>query len=214
MLGPMGARIIDLLKVMTPNEIDRYVEKKEESTELKMAAGAEEFDVTKSPVDHSRAKSNKDESHTADTESDEDNVKHEAKIIPLRGKDHDHNLIEENTEEDDQSNDDVNEEAQYEASKNEKELEKAGIYSANKIQAIKKEKLKRYKAKQESTSNFILNQREKLKQTKLRLIEQDAIKNYNLNSNVDTLNDEIDLDNPDEEACVGNKGILVNKKHF
>lgn len=212
MLGPMGARIIDLLKIMTPNEIDKYVEKPNEQSELKLAAGAEEFDVTKSPPKALGANQNKNDNENEDSTSEED-VKHEAKIIPLH-KDSPHSFDEENNQESDEEERSAEEEAEYAASKAEKELEKAGIYSASKISAIKKEKLKRYKAKQESTSNFILNQREKLKKTKLRLIEQDAIKNYSLNSNIEKLNDEIDLENPDEEVVFGNKGILVNKKHY
>lgn len=209
MLGPMGARIIDLLKIMTPNEIDKYVEKKEETSELKLAAGAEEFDVTKSPP-----KVFKNQDHSEDqNHNNEEDLQHEAKIIPL------HKGVEsevESTQEDtiEASDHEEEEDSHYAGSKSEQELEKAGIFSANKIKALQKEKLKRYKAKQESTSNFILNQREKLKRTKLRLIEQDAIKNYSQNASVEKINNEIDIDNPDEEKVYGNKGILVNKKHY
>lgn len=208
MLGPMGAKIIDLLRIMTPNEIDRYVEKKEEvsNANIQLAAGAEDFNVSNTPVNHNLSKQEKKEE-----EKDQDDIQHEAKIIPIN-KD----VQEQNSKSTEEEHEPIDPEQalEYEATFKEKELEAAGIFSAQKIEALKKEKLKRVKAKQESTSNFIIKEREKLKQTKLRLIEQDAIKNYNLNANVESLNDEIDIDNPDEEIIVGNKGILVNKKHY
>jgi len=213
MLGPMGARIMDLLKIMTPNEIDRYIDKTaEESTEqVKIASGGESFDALSSnsnPNPHS--KSNKNDADT--TESSE----HEAKIIPIRAE------VIENIESDKKSlkqspqlsNDDSEEEGSYHATKNESELEAAGIFSAGKIDALKREKLKKQKANQESTTNFILGQREKLKKTKLKLVEMEAIRNYNQNSNIESINNEIDLENPEEEVVIGSKGILVNKKHY
>lgn len=207
MLGPMGAKIIDLLKIMTPNEIDKYVEKKEEvsSANIQLAAGAEEFDVKNSPKNIPINK----KSHQNEEESD-DEVQHEAKIIPI----HKDVEVPENEEHEEPEEENLEEDLEYSVSNKDKELEAAGIFSAQKINALKKEKLKRLKAKQESTSNFILKEREKLKKTKLRLIEQDAIKNYNQNASVEKLNDEIDINNPEEEVIVGNKGILVNKKHY
>jgi hypothetical protein len=218
MLGPMGTRIIDMLKIITPGEIDKYMDKPnsgEISHNIKKAAGAEDFDVTKAPqqVPQPSHKNKKEEDQSEELE-------HQAKIIPINKESSEHldakseeeraKKLQQEQQEKQESSDEVD----YVGTKGESELESAGIYSASKIEALKRKKLKELKAKQESTTSFILNQRDKLKKTKLKLIEMDAIKNYNNNSNVESLNDEIDIDNPEEEASIGTKGILVNKKHF
>src|SRR5690554_3690013 len=58
MLGPMGAQIISLLKLVTPAEIDRYVRKSKSRPVKALAAGAEDFDLANSepsPYKQSRA---------------------------------------------------------------------------------------------------------------------------------------------------------------
>lgn len=217
MLGPMGARIIDVLKIMTPNEIDRYTEKpqKEVTVDIKKAAGGEEFDVIHSPPQSGRIlkKEQNQQEEQAPNEPE-----HQAKIIPLNKESSEHLEAKENVKKEEQnlkSEIDIEDDEEFhQNNKAQNELEQAGIMSAAKIEALKRKKLNELKKKQESTTNFIIKQREKLKKTKDRLIEMEAIKNYNNNSNVDISNDEIDIDNPEEEQSIGSKGILVNKKHY
>lgn len=217
MLGPMGARIIDVLKIMTPSEIDRYMEKpqKEVAADIKKTAGGEDFDVTHSPPQSGR-KLKKDQNQQDDQTNQE--PEHQAKIIPLNKESSEHLEAKENKEREEQNlQSEIEIEDEIEFHQNDKaqnELEKAGIMSAAKIEALKRKRLKELKKKQDSTTNFIIKEREKLKKTKGRLIEMEAIKNYNNNSNIDKLNDEIDIDNPEEEQSIGSKGILVNKKHY
>lgn len=216
MLGPMGARIIDILKIMTPNEIDSYIEKpqKEVTADIKKAAGGEDFDVTHSPAQSGR-KLKKDENQQQDDQANQE-PEHQAKIIPLNKESSEHLAAKENEENEDQSlESEIEDEKEFHHNdKAQNELEQAGIMSAAKIEALKRKRLNELKKKQDSTTNFIIKQREKLKKTKVRLIEMEAIKNYNINSNIDKLNDEIDIDNPEEEVSIGSKGILVNKKHY
>jgi hypothetical protein len=216
MLGPMGARIIDLLKIMTPSEIDRYMDKpqKEVAADVKKASGGEDFDVMHSHPNSGRKLKRDNNSHD-ESHSDNGQAEHQAKIIPLNQESSKKLEEIQAKQENLKESREVDEpETEYRESKGEHDLESAGILSAAKIDAIKRKKLKELKAKQDSTTNFIIKQRDKLKQTKLKLIEMEAIKNYNNSSNIEKLNDEIDLENPDEEVCVGAKGILVNKKHY
>ncbi|MCO4755310.1 MAG: hypothetical protein KC478_12565, partial [Bacteriovoracaceae bacterium] len=85
MLGPMGAFIMSILRVMTPAEIDRYAKTSSDGGVRAIAAGGEEFDLMDSDsfVDEDQAKA----------EHKKAAPQGEAKIIPIRpnveSEDHD-----------------------------------------------------------------------------------------------------------------------------
>ncbi len=91
-------------------------------------------------------------------------------------------------------------------------LSSAGIFSAEKLQKAKEEQAKLENQNKKSTAVFILDEREKIKKSKSKLSELDAIRAYQLSLNVDFHED------PEEEEeelfFSDSKGILINKKQF
>lgn len=214
MLGPIGSRVIDLLKVMTPSEIDRYITKKEAKvSSMPMAAGAEEFSLNSEIHSHLSSKNSTDQDEEA-SNSDDQQLEHGAKIIPL-----DKNLSSMPEQIDDEPYFINREDDEFDLliKKNVEstnELEKMGILSARKIQEINKIKKDREKRSEQSSTSFLLSQREKLKNLRSKMVESDAIKNYVKSINFESTTSEIDIDNLEEETSVGNKGILINKKQY
>lgn len=204
MLGPMGSSIISILRVLTPGEIDRYTEDEsliEESSSniTAIASGGESFEFQK--FDSKGEKSNEKESKNSQEDV------HEAKIIPINSS----------VDLDDLAGSVEHEIKEKKKEKNKKvstnSLEAIGIESSQTIQQKERDKIEKENSEKESTSVFILNQREKLKNSQSRLVEQAAILEYKKSATQEVSSSTKSEKRKDTSIC-GTTGILINKKHY
>ncbi|MEX0797996.1 MAG: hypothetical protein WD025_01040 [Bacteriovoracaceae bacterium] len=206
MLGPMGAFVMSVLRVMTPAEIDRHTKDSDRKRVQAAAAGAEGMDL-------SDAGSYPYDGQTKDSKSSFRQMT-DAEIIPIQ------QFQEKNKSKKDRDEGERESHAtshlshdQTQKSKN-SELERVGIYSSQKMNAIKEAENEKIKAGEESTTVFLLKQREKLKKTKSKMMSGSAIKTYAQAANAEMIEPEYDIDDPDQELAQGSRGILVNKKRY
>ncbi len=196
MLGPMGAVVMSVLKVMTPAEIERYSQGREAETEevSKIAAGVESLGSgsMESSFNHQKQDQNKKDWKPP---NDPEKEFGEAKIIPIRPPPEESAPVE---------------------SEPESELEEMGIISGEKQHAIKEAASAREKSEQDSATIFLIKERQRLKKVKHRLNTNEAFKTYEVSSSIEFFKPEpeVDLDNPDKEDAIGSRGILINKKHY
>lgn len=214
MLGPIGSNLMQLLRVLTPSEIDRYSEDVVNNTKVELlaiAAGAEDMSTTQHEHDPRSADAYKKPPVAGIDEEEE----LKAKIIPINDK-----VKKELSDQEEQSQKDKADEFQpielgrFAESSG---LESIGILSKSQVSAIETEKRKRENDKKESTTVFILNQREKLKGSQNKLAEQAAILQYRKNASQEFIKHEIsedELDDDFEPSTSDSCGILVNKKHY
>lgn len=218
MLGPIGSNIMSIFRLLSPDEIDKYIVSKEvRKVEGTMVAGGEEFTSDEHQADYSPQKSthNKEEKFPAD---------HQAEIIPIgkHRKEEENNGDQQDSSGQDESN--SNEQA-YEKAKNitanikaavskSSGLESIGVLSASSLREIEAERLKEEQKKQDSTTAFLIKERLKMRESKKRLIEQHALKQYQVNAAQEFYNTDEDLLDEEESNDGSAKGILINKKQF
>lgn len=205
MSNPSQQWIIESFQVMTPEKVGELTNSVVQRKALPMAAGAEGqefFEELAVP----------DEQYSVEEDQD-------AKIIPLRarGPSTQTKIKEENIIEDMQEDIDLEEKILKELNQEDLDmlqrgsrLESLGIINSDKQRLLDDINKKKKKAKEESPTVFVLNEREKLKDSSVKLATQDAIKSYKKSSTQDS------KQKYDEEgkSIVGSSGILVNKKHF
>lgn len=215
MLGPMGAHIISALRVMTPAEIDRYTAKDTKKIQTQaLAAGGEEFDYSHStPFGQSEQKRSREEQERKENP----NRLGEAEIIPIdvaKAKQRDGEEELPARPKRNPKNSEEPEDAFMPSPGEDSELEKAGIVSSAKMNARQKALEDYRQAKEDSSTVFLLKERERLKKTNIKMAGNTALKTYFQTANADMSKAEPDLDDPDKEVAQGSKGILINKKHF
>lgn len=217
MLGPIGSDIMSIFRLLSPTEIDKYIEaKKVQKISGSMAASGESLSFD----EHAP--------HTGQDQLEKHNSegKPVGKVIPINK---DIKLPEEVVNENEselkpQQFD--NELVQHKLVPKEKsiplssapktDLEKAGVLSASTIRLQELNRLEEELKGRDSTTAFLIKEREKMRKSKMRLVEQHAYKTYKVNANqemIDSSNRDVDEDD-DEESSNSTKGILINKKHF
>jgi hypothetical protein len=192
MLGPKGSTIISILKVLTPSEIDRYTEEQGfEESDIKVASGAEGFELSSfSHLQTDEQTSAKSAEQSEEVEAQLDEFENEAKIIPI--------------------NSSIQlEESHLKASG----LEALGIESRHSVQERKSRDEEYENSKKESTTVFILNQREQLKESQNKLVSQAAILEYKKSATQEVYN-KGDHGSDENRVSTGSSGILINKKHY
>lgn len=219
MLGPIGSNLMSILRVLTPSEIDRYSDDVLNSAEPEVhavAAGAENLSM--SYKEHDTAPREAYKQFLGAAEEDEQ----KAKIIPINEEaKKELSLLDDSPDQSDQDDGENhahnNFKTQQENSSGSSGLESIGVLSKSQLQAIEEQKQKQENDKKESTTVFILNQREKLKKSQTKLTEQAAILQYKKSASHEIIRHEIGEDDLDEEAeasSMGSCGILINKKHY
>lgn len=223
MLGPIGSNLINILKVLTPAEIERYSEEgvvgeSRQVTGKALAAGAELLDQD-GHYNGTQFKTPKKEDQ-------------KAKILPFR-KDFLDEPEEDpyaglgNSQSESNNNEEFKEakreappvEASIPASmagESAGELEAVGILSHQKIKQIELENKKKIEANQDSASVFLLKQRRKLQASKSKLVEQTAIANYQ-KSLQEIRKPQVEVDELEEEDDLSSSpssGVLLNKKLY
>lgn len=219
MLGPIGSNLMSILRVLTPSEIDMYSEE-EETIVQPMAVGAEQFSYEDSKTTLEEQYRHKLSEQSEEGAEQEDADPKKAKIIPINKK------VEQQISEDGEFFEPktpeklgIPNESRNLASPADNSLNAIGILSKDQIAQIEEDKRKKENSKKDSTSVFILNQRENLKQSRMKMVEQKAIAQYKKNASAEiflnkdvSVEDEIDEDSEMRES--GSKGILVNKRHY
>lgn len=214
MLGPIGADLMSILKVLTPSEIDLYSETEEEVVAQSMAVGAENINYDEHAPSAGRDYKNKGQ-HESDNAEDDELEK--AKIIPINKK-VEQELSENGEFFEEKQELKISKEKKILINSEKNSLNAIGILSKNQQKEIEDERRKKENSKKDSTSVFILNQRNKLKQSQMKLIEQKAIRQYQQNASAEILAvreiSENEIEEDQEIRDSSSKGILVNKRHY
>ena len=213
MLGPIGANLMSILKVLTPSEIDLYSEMEEEIVAQPIAVGAENIQYD----EHSSSLAEEYKRKLAqeqDEETIEDDEPEKAKIIPINKKVEQE--LSENGEFFEQKQKlEISEDRKSFQTPDKNSLNAIGILSKHQQREIEEEKQRQENSKKDSTSVFILDQREKLKKSRMRLVEQKAISQYKKNASAEIMIQKEDSEDEVEETRdSSSKGILVNKRHY
>lgn len=201
MLKTNANTIEKIIKVLTLEEINRYCEKLDAEAEVsrpqKLVVGGEAFSGSDKPSSSPKPKVDEEK----------------AKILPFGKQKTD---LEQNPQKFDEEVEEATEDTKGIP---ETELEQAGIISAEKIRDLERKKKKQKEAKMESASVFLIRERQKMRTSQAKLVEQAAIKNYISNSQVSKsvkfTQDDIDDINEDEDTgsySAQSSGILLNKK--
>ena len=188
MLGPLGSTLMSIMRVLTPSEIERYaheVVSAEEAKVMSIAAGAEGYEML------------------SDSHLEHGSGGHKAKIIPIN------EAAEKELKELEEPD---LEKPKKQAKKSDNSLGSLGILSAGELNEQEAKKKKLNDSKKESTSIFILNQRERLKKSQNKLAGQAAILEYKKSASQEMI--QSDNTHDDEEKVSGSSGILINKKHY
>lgn len=215
MLGPIGSDIMAIFRLLSPDEIDKYIVREEPikvEQSMRMAANGESMQYSEEPP----SPKNK----TSKQQPDEE---HQAEVIPIRKVKTDHESIDgpilekelttDHGQELKKKTSKVSQVPNNDNSPPTSGLEAMGILSASSIKKIEAERLKEENSKKDSATVFLLKEREKMRESKKRMIEQEAIKSYQ-NSASQEFYEESDDELPDEENQQGLKGILLNKRHY
>jgi hypothetical protein len=212
MLGPIGSNLMLILRVLTPSEIERYSDEQASGENpVALAAGAENLSTSQHQSGSTLTNGNKKQQNTLTEEDDE----LKAKIIPINEKVKKELKEKEQQQEQTEKNNFTSppEPLSGESSG----LESIGVLSRSQMAEIEAKKLKQENDKKESTTVFILNQREKLKSSQNKLAEQAAILQYRKNASQEFIKHEVsdeDFDEDNDSNASGSCGILVNKKHY
>ena len=214
MLGPIGSELMSILRILTPDELNRYLDSKEEGkVEAKVAVGGENLSF-----DHNQSSLGKQ----SNSNSKKFNKDNQAEIIPIdryKSKPPEENVVnnEERFENDlkQESHDSQEKPSQsHHRGPASSELESIGVLSASKIKQLESQKLAEELKGRDSTTAFLLKEREKMQVSKKKLMERQAFKLYQSTANQELFEDDEDFGELDEDLSVGLKGILINKKHF
>ncbi len=218
MLEPFGSEIIRLFRLLTPHEIDRYIETDVEpqvqKIEGSVVAGGEFNEFAK------------DEPPYGSPGTAKPFPKEQAKIIPLAEYQkaegspvsRQHARGEQSQEDDHRGSGYTgNHEESYLPPEDEsaaaEDLQSIGILSASAIKKIENERLKNENKKKDSATIFLLKQRERMRDSKKRLTEQVAMKSYKTSASQE-FHHATDEEILDEDYSNDLRGILVNKKQY
>jgi hypothetical protein len=214
MLGPIGSELMSIFRLLSPDEINKYiVDKTVRKVAGTMAASGESMEF------------NTEDSNLGEFQKEKFNKEQKAKIIPIsdyqkdeepKKKANKHSFTEEKlaTVEQFPINKKLETTRQRQPSVGNSELESIGVLSGNTIKEIEAQRLAEENSKKDSTTVFLLKQRQVMRESKKKMIEQQAHRQYKTNAaqefyvqtEEDVLSDEVQSD--------VSKGILVNKKHY
>ena len=211
MPGPLGSKIMSILRVLTPDEIDRYIEEVNTKSELalKVAVGAEDFEAMPLGIDDKALIKKAAEKASLKTTNDERDQISKAKIIPINKSVEDH-LNKKRLE----SNKKKVGKKKATQKKPKGGLESVGILSAEKLKEESKKRQDDEESEKESTSIFILNQKEILKSSQDKLAAQDGILLYRRSAAQETGSANSENTEDKNLQAFGSCGILINKKHY
>lgn len=216
MFGPIGSELMSIFRLLSPEEIDKYIVDNSRVGKMQgtLAAGGEgmNFDSKDSNLaEHQKEKFNKEQ---------------KAKIIPIADYQDETpskkgNTLQVSVAQTKENLDPIpiNKKMQQattsqSSSASKTDLESIGVLSANTIKDIESKRIADENANKDSATVFLLKQRQKMRESKKKLIYQQAHKQYKTNA-AQEFYAESDEDLFSEESqSDSSKGILVNKKHY
>lgn len=209
MSGQANSNLLSFLKILTPDEIERFLNRKKRGrVQMKIAVGSGTL------------------SAGFIEEDDESDIDASPKIVPLEGgnekaaKDGKEakkpnlkviKIDEENNQKIEEADDDISVEATG-------ELSSLGIMNQYDMRRLQNKKMQAEKGKEISASMFILRERTKLKDSKEKLSGQMGIGNYQKTASQDFKVaplqelEEGEEHDEDDDGSVSSTGILVNTK--
>jgi hypothetical protein len=218
MLGPIGANVMRILRVLTPHDLTRLTELASHKKEKKVAASQN----TELKLDNKALEGQQQ----SGKEQPKENEGKNPKVIPLF-KDAEQSQEEEVVYKrvagesfvEGQNLEKIEEEvkakvlAKQSKNKNAKEsrLESLGVLSKEALQEIEEEKEKKIKEKKPTSTVFLLTQRDKLRHSNHKIFGQTAVKSYKVSASLD-----VKVEEKLEEEGKANftSGILLDKKQF
>lgn len=210
MLGPIGCDIMAIFRLLSPTEIDRYIEvHKESKVSMPMAANGQalSFDQDEPHLENKGPKKKFNPKNKAKIVNI-NKYKKEREAEPTREESSSNRIRAQNLAPPD------NEESSPPRGNN--ALESIGVLSASTIKNIENERMKKEKQKEDSATVFLLKERQKLRDSKKKLIKQEAFKTYQTSS-TQVYNSSSSTDEEGESEAsdtTESRGILVNKRHY
>ena len=221
MLGPIGSELMSIFRLLSPDEMDRYiVENKVKKIEGVMAASGDQLSYdsqTHSSVNYSGSD---DQENNEKSDSEEIDVENQAKIIPLHafkdpppgeGDDRVEKRVENFSKVSPGENSKIQNPTQTTTPKG--TLGSIGILSAAQIRQQEQARLAKEKEKEDSITVFLLKERDKMRRSKQKIVEQSAIQIYKSSAAVE-LNLDESVDEEEGSSAVDMRGILINKRQF
>lgn len=213
MLGPIGSDVMLIFRLLSPDEIDKYIvndTSREVGETMAMASGGEslQYDDESPHLENSSKPSKFPKDH-------------QAKIIPLdefkeKSKKKTSEVASAYAVQEGAFAESSELENKFQANapiSGSTELESIGVLSSSTIKEIESDREKKENDNKDSATVFLLKEREKMRISKKRLIEQYAIKSYQTNA-AQEFYEETEEDLLDEDGSSDLKGILLNKKHY
>lgn len=201
MLGPIGSEIMRIFRLLSPEEIDKYIVREEEAvvaSPQKLAAGAEY---------------NLEDSSLPSPEKNKEDNKEEDNIVPFPRNQSKTPVEDQPDSEDFRPNSEIKKISVDDSKTNSTALESAGILSASRIKEIEKKRLAEENNKKDSTTVFLIKERIKARKAKQLLTESYAISLYQKNANQE-FGQEVEIDEEGNRVSDPMKGILLNKKQY
>ena len=201
MLGPIGSEIMRIFRLLSPEEIDKYIVREEEAvvaSPQKLAAGAE-YNL-------------EDSSHPLPEKNKED-IKEEDNVVSFPHKKSETRVENQLDAENFKPKSETKIIEIDNPGGGDRTLESAGILSASRIKEIEKKRLAEEHNKKDSTTVFLIKERLKARKAKQLLAESYAISLYQKNANQE-FGQEVEIDEEGNRISDPMKGILLNKKQY
>ncbi len=208
MLEPIGAAVMKMLRVLTPDGVEKLTQlaqlKKEQKASTAMKVNVEDTGQRFVESFEEKKKRKQDQKHEREDE-------YAPKVIPLH-------------QEEDEEEYQVQARAvgsSYEMAQpvdskpvfsHGNKLESIGVLSNDKLVEIEKRRQEKEKAKEPSAAVFILEERNKLNSANKKISGQSAMKNYK--SSVTSFENSPEEEDGEAPKASSSSGILLNKKQF
>ena len=202
MLGPIGSEIMRIFRLLSPDEIDKYIVREDEAvvaSPQKLAAGAE-YNLDNSP-------------HPSPDQKKEALKEKDDNIVPFPHMKSETSVEGQAINDDFKPNSEIKKIEVDDSSRENTALESAGILSASRIKEIEKKRLAEENNKKDSTTVFLIKERLKARKSKQLLTESYAITLYQKNANQE-FGQEVEIDEEGNRVSDPMKGILLNKKQY
>lgn len=209
MLGPIGASVMKMLKVLTPQDILDLTKSADQNKNKVKAKTDVEINSNDSEEKNLVFAQHKKGQH----EQAKENEHRAPKIIPLFvTEEEEEQVVYKKAAGSSYTTEEISKiSSSQNTTKKESELESIGVLSQDKIQELEEQRKIEAKKKEPSATIFLLGQREKLRNSNCKIYGQTAIKSYKSSAILD-----IQIEEKLEEEGKANvmSGILLDKKQF
>lgn len=199
MLGPIGSNLMSFLRLLTPYEVERLTKKAAEKSEV--------HSKTDAGVDLSTSLDNSQIPYDGQSSAHKDQQETGAKIIPFGQEQIQKSAEVQSSSGTDEVSDQQSLKILLKKKNNKKAKLKKKVVGLELFEEEDEEDV--VKEPEITETEFIFSQKEKLKQSNLKMIGKEAINSYHKQASIDTgYEDTTDL------SQSSSTGILVNKRQF